>query len=155
MTSTTPPAGWYPDPSAPGQTRWWDGTAWAPAQSAQLVPAAAGNPIANRARIIGWWAIGVGATFWFIPIALTLIPVAEVQTFAILTSWVGFLPVLTLTVLAIVFGSIGLRRAQAQDGLGRRAARFGLWAGIGTLASPVVVVLIVLIAVVITAAISG
>jgi hypothetical protein len=22
------PAGWYPDASAPGQVRWWDGTAW-------------------------------------------------------------------------------------------------------------------------------
>ncbi|WP_030418106.1 DUF2510 domain-containing protein [Streptomyces sp. NRRL F-5065] len=24
----TPPPGWYPDPSAPHQERWWDGTAW-------------------------------------------------------------------------------------------------------------------------------
>ncbi|GAA3490464.1 DUF2510 domain-containing protein [Streptomyces cremeus] len=27
MSMTTPP-GWYPDPSAPTQERWWDGTAW-------------------------------------------------------------------------------------------------------------------------------
>ncbi|MGP4052958.1 DUF2510 domain-containing protein [Streptomyces sp. 2A115] len=26
--STTPPPGWYPDPSAPHVERWWDGTAW-------------------------------------------------------------------------------------------------------------------------------
>ncbi|MFI6286326.1 DUF2510 domain-containing protein [Streptomyces sp. NPDC051018] len=34
----TTPAGWYPDPSAPGTERWWDGTAWSartrPTQSA-------------------------------------------------------------------------------------------------------------------------
>ncbi|MDN4473518.1 DUF2510 domain-containing protein [Demequina zhanjiangensis] len=28
MTETSPPADWYPDPSAPQQLRYWDGTAW-------------------------------------------------------------------------------------------------------------------------------
>lgn len=26
--STGPPAGWFPDPSAPGRQRYWDGAAW-------------------------------------------------------------------------------------------------------------------------------
>jgi len=25
---TSPPPGWYVDPTAPGATRWWDGTRW-------------------------------------------------------------------------------------------------------------------------------
>jgi hypothetical protein len=154
MTSTSPPAGWYPDPETSGQNRWWDGAAWSPAQSAQGPPAV-GNPIANRARIIGWWAIGVGSVFWVLPVPLTLIPMAEVQTVAVLMSWAGFLPVLTLTVLAIVFGAIGLSRARALGGLGRHDARFGLWAGIGTLTAPVVMAVFVMIAVGITFAISG
>ncbi|GGQ31688.1 DUF2510 domain-containing protein [Streptomyces mutabilis] len=35
----TPPSGWYPDPSAPHQERWWDGAAWT---EHRRVPGAAG-----------------------------------------------------------------------------------------------------------------
>jgi len=113
------------------------------------------QPDRKPCAIIGWWAIGVGSVFWIIPVPLTLIPVVEVQTVAVLMSWAGFLPVLTLTVLAIVFGAVGLSRARAVGGLGRRDARFGLWSGIGTLAAPVVMAVFVMIAVGVTFAISG
>ncbi|MDQ1130424.1 DUF2510 domain-containing protein [Microbacterium sp. SORGH_AS_0888] len=37
------PAGWYPDPSAPGTVRYWDGTAWTTHQQ-PAAPAAAAAP---------------------------------------------------------------------------------------------------------------
>ncbi len=33
------PAGWYPDPTAPGSQRYWDGNAWAAPSPAAQVPA--------------------------------------------------------------------------------------------------------------------
>ncbi|MEU6916462.1 DUF2510 domain-containing protein [Streptomyces olindensis] len=35
----TPPPGWYPDPHAPHQERWWDGTAWTEHRRAPEAPA--------------------------------------------------------------------------------------------------------------------
>jgi hypothetical protein len=47
------PAGWYPDPQAPGQQRYWDGQAWsASAPSAPAVPQPAG-PVTSTNAIIG------------------------------------------------------------------------------------------------------
>lgn len=59
--SPPPPAGWYPDPTAPGQRRWWNGTAWS-GQTAPLprVPGAqphtlvhAESPAAGNAPTYG------------------------------------------------------------------------------------------------------
>ncbi|MGZ3114538.1 DUF2510 domain-containing protein [Streptomyces sp. H62] len=43
----TPPPGWYPDPSAPHQERWWDGTAWTEHRRAPG-PAGYGAPPAQQ-----------------------------------------------------------------------------------------------------------
>lgn len=150
----SPPAGWYSDPEAPDQLRWWDGSAWSPAQQTST-PAVAGKQIAERARIIAIWAIAVGAVLWLIPLVLTLIPSPELQTIAILMVWAGFLPVVTLSILAILFGSIGLNRARTLGGHGAPAARFGLFGGIRTLAAPPVVAVVVALFVGIWFAIAG
>ncbi len=55
----TTPAGWYPDPSQPGQQRYWDGSAWT-AHSAPGGPAAAGFAGAPNA---GYATLGDGSFF--------------------------------------------------------------------------------------------
>ena len=37
MTNTTPPAGWYPDPTGAAQQRYWDGHQWTEALAAPTV----------------------------------------------------------------------------------------------------------------------
>lgn len=62
--STTPPPGWYPDPTAPHLWRWWDGTAWTEHRGAPGEPS--GPPAAppppgrgrSRARALALVAAG-------------------------------------------------------------------------------------------------
>jgi len=41
---SNPAAGWYDDPENPGQTRWWDGSAWAAAGQGPAAPGAPSSP---------------------------------------------------------------------------------------------------------------
>jgi uncharacterized RDD family membrane protein YckC len=61
--TTTPPAGWYPDPSSPpGLRRWWDGTTWTEhTQMAMspppMPPTQLGPPLVSYGRRLGGWLI--------------------------------------------------------------------------------------------------
>ncbi|WP_344315699.1 hypothetical protein, partial [Agromyces allii] len=94
------------------------------------------NPWANRAKSVALWALGVGIPFWIAPVLLLFVPSAQVQAIALLVFWTGFLPVLVLITLSIVFGSIGLRRSKEVDGLGRSASLTSLRIGVGLILVP-------------------
>ena len=40
VPSSTPPAGWYPDPTEPSVLRYWDGTQWTTDMQPAMQPAA-------------------------------------------------------------------------------------------------------------------
>lgn len=48
--SDLPPAGWYPDPTVPGQQRWWDGQRWSD-HRAPGSPAATAAPAGSVPRL--------------------------------------------------------------------------------------------------------
>ncbi|MFE5672974.1 hypothetical protein ACFQ58_15340 [Agromyces sp. NPDC056523] len=80
--------------------------------------------------------------FWIIPIILTFFPSYELQTLGVILVWLGALPALVLTALAIVFGAIGLSRSRQVDGTGRASALLGLVGGISLFAVPGLLALI-------------
>ena len=44
QTPGTTPAGWYPDPEAPGQNRYWDGAGWTEQRQAAELPVSPSAP---------------------------------------------------------------------------------------------------------------
>lgn len=61
MTESTPPptpAGWYPDPQAPGQQRYWDGAAWtASAPAPSPAPTTSTNALIGLVLAILSWLV--------------------------------------------------------------------------------------------------
>jgi hypothetical protein len=131
--------GWYEDPEAPDLLRWWDGAHWSDdAFRPKPLGDQRGNPFAERARTMFFWALGVVLLFWILPIALTFVPSNEMQTLGVILVWAGALPGLVLIVLAVVFGAIGLSRARQAEGQGRTSALTGLIGGISLFLAPAV-----------------
>ena len=70
--TTTPPGGWYQDPSGPpGLQRWWDGTTWTDHTQVAMAPPPVppthlGPPLVSYGRRLGGWLIDwllVGVVF--------------------------------------------------------------------------------------------
>lgn len=82
------PAGWYPDPSDPSRTRWWDGTQWTDhtppaAPTAPAAPAYATYPAAPTAVATAPSAPGADTnTIWiYLSILASTLPVLTVFFF--------------------------------------------------------------------------
>ena len=94
MPSTPPPSGWYPDPGAPAQLRYWDGRGW----TAHTAPAGTVEP-AGRA------GYPVYPTYPTQPPATPVVPGIS-RTAAVLIGVGVLVFVLLATVFAVLFAGI-------------------------------------------------
>lgn len=107
-------AGWYPDPERTAASRFWDGSAWtehtkgtaplyAPPQPGSATPPDQAMPLQDAQRN------GIATAGLVLGIVALVLDVALIPT-----------------VLALVFGGVGLSRAAARGGVGRVRAIVGL-----------------------------
>jgi len=71
MATSSPIAGWYPDPEVPGHDRWWDGTQWSDARRAAASPG--GSPVAPPAPVVRNNAALIGLILSFSGFVLPLV----------------------------------------------------------------------------------
>lgn len=133
--SALPPAGWYPDPEAPGGERWWNGVGWS--EDRRAAPAPVGPPpvpysgsapspyVGSAASPYGsspygsapYGAAGPANTPALVGFILSAVGLG--------LSWlVGFLG-LGLLIGGLVTSLIGLRKARALRAQGHVTHRFG------------------------------
>ena len=80
--TTTPPGGWYQDPSGPpGLQRWWDGTSWTVHTQLAMAPppgapAQSGPPLVSYGRRLGGWLID-----WLLVSVVSTIVIAATGTY--------------------------------------------------------------------------
>ena len=144
-----PPAGWYPSPSGPDQSRWWNGSVWTenvqPFQHAVETPLTMSPGVYQghiaQPRITS--AVGHN------PYYPERLRVAGTNTLANsslisgLVSW-GFNPSMLIGVGAVIVGIVGLSRARAWarddfEPVGRLQAISGIVLGSGVTLFDVVV----------------
>jgi uncharacterized RDD family membrane protein YckC len=80
--TTTPPGGWYQDPSGPpGLQRWWNGTAWTDHTQVAMAPPPVpptqlGPPLVSYGRRLGGWLID-----WLLVGVVSTIVIAATGTY--------------------------------------------------------------------------
>lgn len=136
LTKSSPPAGWYSDPSGLPGERWWDGSVWTDHRHSgagvipQSIPVPAAHQIPMDAPPPGFYnfydesqdkrrgknTFATNALVMGI-LSIAIIPIAPIR----------WLPVL-LAIAAIVWGILGIRRSQ-NSGLGKAKAIWGLVLG--------------------------
>lgn len=131
--------GWYPDPKAPGGTRWWDGSEWSDHKNAvlaaspdELQPTGSMQPEppqsdraaslatrsrsqAMRAQSLGFRGVGFGVA----SVVLLLLPVSVAAT------WVVNLIAALLAIATGIFSVVMRRRAGTNATLGTIAIVLG------------------------------
>lgn len=132
-TITNPPPGWYTDPVAEADHRWWDGTTWT-TQTRTAAPAPAFNPPALPAPAPQPTPQVVVPTVTLPPLRSTPRNGAATTGLVLGIASVA-LPGLLLSIAAFIVNGIGLRRARRYEGLGdgpvgRKRARWGLTLGL-------------------------
>lgn len=109
-TSTIPP-GWYADPDGKPAQRFWDGTAWTE-QSRPMLPSLVSAPVTNGAQ------------------ARPGAPLNGMGTAALTLGIIGLLLGGVLSLLAVIFGAVGVSRANRGQATNKGAALWGLCLGI-------------------------
>lgn len=137
-TPSTPgvPAGWYPDATT-GRTRWWNGAEWTndfappPAAPVHYAPVAFGQvyqqigyprpePTGNGPAVAGF-VLGL--------VALAVRIASRYIFGGYMVGWIGLGLLIILTILAIVFGAVGIARSR-RVGRGLPLAIIGLVLGV-------------------------
>lgn len=123
---STPPPGWYLDPSDPGLHRWWSGLEWTQHAKPAPPPAHLPSPPSYNKRLYSGTADQAAgkntAATWALTVGVVAIFISPIPGGGVALALLG-------SISAIIWGSIGIGRA-ATTAIGRGRAIAGLVLGI-------------------------